>query len=160
MHIYFLVYYTYIKMAHEYETCEYCNHKSKIHFHRINKKMVNAFLKLYNHSKVAWRTKLKNLNLEISDHNNFQKMQHFWIVERDSWWYLPTQLWVEFVLWNSYIRNRVATLNNKRLSNEHRCWEKKSEEFKPKRISIIDVVDSNYKTLEEYSRDAIIDRYF
>lgn len=140
-----------------YCVCEHCWNRSKIHFHALSERLVRSFMLLVSECRRVWfKVKLRDLKLNVTDNNNFQKLQYFWLVNRDEKWYIPTELWYMFAWWQRWVWSRVATLNNERLPNYHSCWDKKRDKFKPKKVFIQDVMPKEYMTREEYQRHSLI----
>lgn len=67
-------------MPKEIEHCQECGAKKVIYRHQLNKGLVTGLRALYDAGGVA---KLSALNLTVSQHNNFQKLRYWDLVERD-----------------------------------------------------------------------------
>ena len=66
-------------MPKEIEHCHECGAKKVIYRHWLSKGLVTGLRALYDAGGVA---KLSSLNLTVSQHNNFQKLQYWYLIER------------------------------------------------------------------------------
>ena len=100
-------------MPKEIEHCHECGAKKVIYRHRLNKGLVTGLRALYDAGGVA---KLSALNLTVSQHNNFQKLQYWEFVEKagESRWKI-TRHGNYFIRLKTHASNTVKTYRGKRI---------------------------------------------
>ena len=98
-------------MPKEIEHCHECGAKKVIYRHRLNKGLVIGLRALYDAGGVA---KLSALNLTVSQHNNFQKLQYWEFVTRaeKSRWHITT-VGIRFLLTSVMAFQVVRTYRGK-----------------------------------------------
>lgn len=132
-------------------TCPCCGHKTTAYSHKLNKGLVEALEELVDfYAKNKRRAKLKELNLAISQHNNFQKLQYFGLVHRNQDGWTPTRRGVDFLWGNIQIPSREITINGEVIPETH---EARNELPKPEYVSIKDYFEPEYKQREEYQQE-------
>ena len=116
--------------------CPLCNEKMFSYWHKINKPLVDALLKLYLAGGVSH---LRDLDLTISQNNNFQKLHYFELATSNgSGEYTIKDNGVDFLLGRIKIPKRIKTFRNEIIE--------KSDE-------LVDVknVDSGFEYPADYS---------
>lgn len=116
--------------------CPLCNEKMQAYWHTLNKGLVDALKKLYEAGGTAH---LRDLDLTISQNNNFQKLHYFELAKsKGTGEYTIEDKGIDFLFGQIKIPKKVQTFRNKVI--------KRSEEV----ISVKDVHDE-YEYPIDYS---------
>lgn len=116
--------------------CPLCDEKMSSYWHRISKPLVDALLKLYLAGGVSH---LRDLNLTVSQNNNFQKLHYFELAKSDGTGeYTIEDRGVDFLLGRIKIPKKVRTFRNEVIE--------KSDE-----LVGVKNVDSNFEYPPDYS---------
>ncbi len=114
-------------MPKEIEHCHECGAKKVIYRHRLNKGLVTGLRALYDDGGVA---KLSALNLTVSQHNNFQKLQYWDLIEKygKSRWKI-TAFGLRFICKGDRVPNSKTTYRGKpsRRVSEGVSWVRASD---------------------------------
>jgi hypothetical protein len=130
--------------------CECCGHKLVAYTHKLNKMMVSSLEQLVefydqNHRRANLQ---KDLHLTKNQYANFQKLQYFELVHRDSNGWLPTQKGSDFIAGKVWVPNTVGTLGKKILEPDHPAWE--THQRRIDWVKVGDYIPTTYKQREEY----------
>lgn len=130
--------------------CECCWHKITAYTHNLSIPLVSALRQLVDHYE---RTKKfanlqKDLVLTKNQYNNFQKLQYFGLVHRESSWRIPTVKWRDFIYWDVKCYNLAATLWKDILGYNDYAWETHSVD--PKLVHVKDIDEKMYKQKLDY----------
>ena len=133
-------------------TCHECGHTAKVYVHKLNQSMVSALKQLVKHYEATNKpAKLQDdLNLTQNQYNNFQKLQYFGVVTRDSKGWTPTSLGIWFSYGQALVYDRAATLNGLPLSLDHEYWLTSAKQ--PRAVSLNNIGEITYKRAEEYAQ--------
>lgn len=130
--------------------CECCGQTVKAYTHRLNKPMVQSFIKFVNQYKET-RQPLRVgdvPDLTTIQYNSFYKLQHFGLIKKMEGGYLPTQRGLKFLRGEFAVQNPSASMGRKVLPLDHQAWETHSGNIKEEYIHDID--DRYYKQRDEY----------
>jgi len=135
------------------ETCHCCHHTVTAYIHRLNAGMVEALKQLVDHySRHRRRVNLqKDLNLTKNQYNNFQKLQYFRLVHRDTGGWVPTSGGTRFIQGEIGCPDVVATMGKEVLSWWHKAWD--THGAVTKTVYVTDFLDTRYKGKEEYKEE-------
>jgi len=133
--------------------CECCGNKVAAYTHKLNDWLMKAFNRLCKKRDTTRKPVniWKDIELTKVQYCNFQKLQHWWVVQHWPWWREPTSVWLRFRQWLDPVYDLVATMWNKRLPHSHEA--RLTHSKMPSLKYIRDFKDFEYKKREEYAHE-------
>lgn len=135
------------------KTCDHCGHQKTAYTTTINVSLANALKQLVEFYEIKKQkcNLQKDLRLTYNQYNNFQKLQYFGLVKRDSEGWFPTNEGMEFIYGSVCITIPVATIDGEVLPDDHEAWD--THKGERKQVFIFDIDETAYKKRPDYAKE-------